>query len=259
MTHDPILTEELMVEAVAVPTVQLKLATAQPATEEPEILNTPAVRLVLNRIAYAVKRGSPLCVVAGEHGAGKTTAARLYSRNHPRALYWQVPPEYNAREVVADLCKHLNIHAGEAWRTRTSVLIAHLQDHPYVILLDEAQRLDYRALDMLKYIADNASVTIVLLGSPWLDRIVDRHSDISSRAEVRVRVQAIDLASLVSLYAPKGYQLKTIKAVHDATRGVMRSVNALLEHLDEGLANRPGMTRADLTPEHVRAVAEEIL
>lgn len=250
--------DETFTQAIAAPTVQLELA--QPAAAaEPEILSTPAVRLVLNRIAYAVKRGSPLCVVAGEHGAGKTTAARLYARNSARAFYWQVPPEYNAREVVADLCRHLNINAGEAWRTRTSVLIAHLQDHPYVILLDEAQRLDYKAMDMLKYIADNANVTIVMLGSPWLDRMVDRHSDISSRAEVRVRVQAIDLQSLTTLYTPKGYQPKTLKAVHDVTRGIMRSINALLEHLDEGLSARPDMSRADLTPEHVKAVAEEVL
>lgn len=254
-TDDPIITQ-----ALSEPTITLPPALPERDTPTSKaVLSTPAVRLIVNRIAYAVRRGSPLCVVAGEHGAGKTTAARLYASNDSRALYWQVPPEYSAREIVADLCQRLGIVAGEAWRVRTGVLIDHLRDHPRRILLDEAQRLDYRALDMLKYIADSAGVTIVLLGSPWLDRVIDRHTDIASRAWVRVRVQPIDLAAFVELYKGHGYSQKTLKAVHDVTRGVMRSIVALLDHLDEGLRGTPGMTRADLTPDHVRGVAAEVL
>lgn len=249
---------DLVAQATAEPAVNLAPAPREEAPA-PTILGTPAVRLVVNRIAYAVKRGSPLCVVAGEHGAGKTTAATLYARSNPRALYWQVPPEYNAREIVADLCERLGIRAGEAWRVRTSVLTTYLKEHPHVVLLDEAQRLDYRALDMLKYIADSAGVTIVLLGSPWLDRVIDRHTDIASRAWVRVRVQPIELEAFRELYAPLGYTPKTLKAVHEATRGVMRSIVALFDHLDEGLQSVPGMTRSDLTPDHVRGVADEVL
>lgn len=234
--------------------------------ESDKVLATPAVRLVLSRIVYGVRHKSPLCIVAGEHGAGKSTSARLYVQNNPRALYWEAPPEYSAREVVADLCQKLSINAGEAWRIRTSVLVSHLKDHPYTILIDEAQRLDYKALDMIKYVADNSGTTFILLGSPWLDRIVDRHTDISSRAHVRVRVQPIDLNSLHDIYAKEGYNAQTIKAVHDATRGIMRSITALLQHLDEGLTKhnknpngKKPMTRGDLTAEHVRRVAYEVL
>jgi DNA transposition AAA+ family ATPase len=252
---------DIVAEALRESSISLDLPTATTPTPPPAptIHATPAVRLVVNRIAYAVKRRSPLCVVAGEHGAGKTTAATLYAQSNPRALYWQVPPEYNAREVVADLCERLGIRAGEAWRVRTSVLTTHLREHPHVILLDEAQRMDYRVLDMVKYIADHAGITVVLLGSPWLDRVIDRHTDIASRAWVRVRVQPIELEAFRLLYSPLGYNAKTLKAAHEVTRGVMRSITALFEHLDEGLRGSPGMTRADLTPDHVRGVADEVL
>lgn len=260
MTRERTLTEELLAEAVAAPSITLPPpAPPEPEPAAPTVLGTPAVRLVVNRIAYAVKRRSPLCVVAGEHGGGKTTAATLYANSNPRALYWQAPPEYNAREIVADLCEKLGIRTGEAWRVRTSVLVTHLKEHPHTILIDEAQRLDYRALDMIKYVADSAGVTFVLLGSPWLDRVIDRHTDIASRAWVRVRVKPIELDAFTALYEPMGYSKKVLKAAHEATKGVMRSIVALFDHLDEGVASVPGMTRADLTPEHVRAVADEVL
>lgn len=260
MTRGTIQKDRIIADAAAEPAVNLLPATAPtPAPPAPTVLGTPAVRLVINRITYAVKRSSPLCVVAGVHGAGKTTAATLYAEANARALYWQVPPEYSAREVVADLCDRLGIRTGEAWRVKTSVLVAHLRDHPHTVLLDEAQRLDYRALDMVKYIADQSGVTFVLLGSPWLDRVIDRHTDIASRAWVRVRVQAIELDAFTALYESQGYSRKVLKAAHEATHGVMRSIVALFDHLDEAIAGVPGMTRADLTPDQVRGVADEVL
>ncbi|GGO24922.1 AAA family ATPase [Deinococcus humi] len=241
------------------PVIDLKLVPVETPAPAPTVYSTPAVRLVLSRIDYAVKIHSPLCVISGEHGGGKSTAAKLYAQSNPRALYWEVPPEYDAREVVADLCQRLRISAGEAWRVRTSVLIQHLKQQSFVILLDESQRLNYRAMDVLKYIADQSQTTVVMLGSPWLDRMVDRHSDIASRAWVRGRVQPIELTDLAGLLGSQGYNPKTLAAVHGATGGVMRRIMALLDHLDEGLKRAPDMTRADLTPEHVRKVASEVL
>ena len=238
----------------------LTLATPEPADAPAlNVRPTPAVALILGRIRYAVTERVPLCVVTGEHGSGKTTAATVYAERTPRALRWEVKPEYNSREIVADLCEHLGLQTGESWRVRTSTLIRYLQEHPHTILLDEAQRLDYRAMDMLKYIADSAKVTFVLLGSPWLDNRIDRHTDIASRAGVRVRVRALTLEEFGKVYAQDGYDAKTLKAIHEVTQGVMRRIDRLTRHLDVALADQPGMTRAALTPAHVRAVAEEVL
>lgn len=249
----------IMTQALSEPAVTLAPALAADLPATPAVLSTPAVRHILNRITYAVKRKSPFCLVAGKQGIGKSTSFKLYGATNPRAVLLEVPPEFNAREIVGRLCETLNIDAGEAWRVRTSVLIAHLRDHPRTVLLDEAHRLDYKALDMLKYIADQSGVTFVLFGHPHLERVIDRHSDIKSRVWVRASPQPIPVADLLNLYKPHGYSDKTLRAVHDVTGGIMRSVVALLEHLDEGLKSVPGMTRADLTPDHVRGVKDEVL
>ncbi|GBF05879.1 hypothetical protein DAERI_060139 [Deinococcus aerius] len=219
---------------------------------------TKGLKHTLARMKYAVESGSPLMLVVGTHGGGKSTAAKLFAEGQG-GLYYEVPPQYRAKDVVADLCRRLGISVGEGYRLRTEVLVDFLRQHPRPILLDEAQRLKYEALDQLKYIADRAGVTVILIGSPWLENVVRRHSDISSRVWVRVEVEPITAEEFRRVYRPDGYPDPVLDAVHGVAEGVMRRAAAMLSHLDAALAHHRGMTRAELTPEHVRAAAEVVL
>ena len=219
---------------------------------------TSGLRHTLARLAYAVETRSPLMLVVGTHGGGKSTAARLFA-NSTEALYYEVPPQYRAKDVVGDLCTKLGLSVGEGYRLRTDVLIGYLAEHPRPILLDEAQRLKYEALDQLKYIADNARITIVLIGSPWLRQVVQRHTDISSRVQVSVEVEPISAGEFRRTYTGDGYPDAVLNAVHAASDGVMRRAVALLGHLDAALTRHEGRTRADLTPAHVRAAVDVVL
>lgn len=219
---------------------------------------TRGLKHTLGRMKYAVESGSPLMLVVGTHGGGKSTAARLFAEGGD-ALYYEVPPQYRAKDVVGDLCRRLGISVGEGFRLRTEVLVDFLRQHPRTVLLDEAQRLKYDALDQLKYLADKARITVILIGSPWLETQVRRRTDISSRVWVKVQVEPITADEFRRVYRPDGYPEKVLDAVHGVSEGVMRRATALLKHLDAALAYHQGMTRAELTPEHVRAAAEVVL
>lgn len=224
----------------------------------PDVIRyTPALNLIRKRVEYAVREKVPLVLIAGEHGCGKSTAAKLLAQK-PRTLYWEARPEYSPRECVADILDHLRIRVGEGWRQRTDVLTNYLLDHPHTLLIDEAQRMGWRTLDQLKYVADNSKVTVVLLGSPWLEQVIAKRTDIDSRVGVRVRIEPLSQDDFLRLYAQDGYPPKVLMAVHEATRGVYRVIDRLLRHLDVALADA-GMERSALTPAHVRAVATEVL
>ena len=247
-------TEPLTLKLDAAPAANL--VPIIPAT--PDVIRaTPALILIRKRVEYAVRENVPLVLIAGEHGCGKSTAARLLAQK-PRNLYWEARPEYSPRECVADILEHLHIRVGEGWRQRTDVLTRYLQDHPHTLFIDEAQRMGWRTLDQLKYVADNAGITIVLLGSPWMEQMIDRRTDIASRVGVRVRIEPLSQDEFARLYSDDGYSAKTLHAVHEVSRGVYRVIDRLLRHLDAGLRDS-GQGRADLTPQHVRAVAGEVL
>lgn len=218
---------------------------------------TPALALIKQRVEYGVREGVPFVLVTGEHGCGKSTAARLLAQKS-RTLYWEARPEYTPREVMADLADRLQIEVAEAWRQRTDVITDYMLDHPHTLILDEAQRMGRKTLDQLKYVADNGKITIVLLGSPWLKDRVARWTDIQSRVGVRVEVQPLSQEDLLRLYQKDGYSQGALVAVHEMTRGVYRVIDRLLRHLDVAL-NDANMDRAQLTPVMVRTVAHEVL
>lgn len=222
-----------------------------------EVRMTPALGLIRKRVSYAVAEGVPLVLVAGEHGCGKSTAARLLAKK-PTYKYWEARPEYSPKDVMGDILEHLNMRVGEGMRQRTDTLTRYLQDHPHTLLIDEAQRMSWRTLDQLKYVADNSGCTFVLLGSPWLEQIIDRRSDISSRVGVRVRITPLTQADFLRIYANDGYPEKVLITVHELTRGVYRVIDRLLRHTDVALADT-NLSRSELTPAHVRQVFEGVL
>lgn len=252
--HTDEITPTLIAPSLSVPDANLLPATP---TVPDVIRPTPALQLIRKRVEYGVREGVPLVLVVGEHGCGKSTAARLLAQK-PRYLYWEARPEYSPKEVMADILDHLRIRVGEGTRQRTDTLTRYLQEHPHTLEIDEAQRMGRKTLDQLKYVADNGNITIVLYGSPWMEQMISRHTDIDSRVGVRVRVEPLTQDELLRVYADDGYSAKAMAAVHEVTRGVHRKVDRLLRHLDVALADAK-MDRSALTPAHVRTVANEVL
>jgi DNA transposition AAA+ family ATPase len=220
---------------------------------------TRSFRHALGRMEYAVQRRSPLALIVGTHGGGKSTAARVYANSRKDTLLWEAPPGYNERQLMAHLCTKLAISAGEGFQIRTQVVVDHLRDHPRILIVDEAQRLTYHVLDQLKYIADQSKSTVILVGSPWLEQKIDRHSDISSRVWVRGRVEPLGLDEFRALYASEGFTPAVLDELHALTGGVLRVLTALLTHLETALAAQHVLTRETLTVAHVRRAAEVVI
>ena len=220
---------------------------------------TTSFRRALGRMEYAVQRKSPLALLVGTHGGGKTTAARVFAASRKDALFWEVPPGYDEKRLMADLCAKLNITAGEGYHVRTQVVVDHLSEHPRVLMLDEAQRLNYRVLDLLKYVADRSRSTVILIGSPWLEQQLERRTDISSRVWVRARVEPLGLDEFRELYKGEGYTPAVLDELHALTGGVLRVLTALLTHLEAALSHQKVLTRETLTVAHVRRASETVL
>lgn len=220
---------------------------------------TASFKGTLKRMDYAVRRGSPLALIVGTHGGGKSTAARIFVAGRKNAIYWEARPGYNERHLMNDLCQMLNISASEGFAVRTQVVIDHLRNHPRILIIDEAQRLNYSVMDQLKFVADNTKSTVILVGSPWLEQKVDRHSDISSRVWVRGRVEPLGLDEFRRLYAEEGYSPAALDELHALSGGVLRVLTALLTHLDAALTAQDTLTRDTLTVGHIRKAAETVL
>lgn len=223
---------------------------------------TTAFRVIVDRLDYAREVRAPLALVTGTHGAGKTTALRYYA-HHNDALMWECSPAYHEKYLMRDIARYLGVSTGTGWQTQTSIVADQLRVNPRTFLIDEAQRLSYNGMDLLKYLADASGSTFVLSASPSLEKRIDRWPDISSRCPVRVRVATVSAEEFVELYQADGFSKASLIELHRLSSGVMRVLLAILREIDIQLAlytgrSRVEISRKDLSPEHIRIFAKRV-
>lgn len=221
---------------------------------------TRVFREVVAGIGLGRRIGANLVLIAGQNGAGKTTALKAYAKATPDITYWECRAGYQPKHVLQDIVRELPVTAGVGWRLQTTLAIEYLTDHPRVFLLDEAQRLNYHSLDLLKYVADNSGSMFVLSASPELAVRIERWPDIASRCPVRVEVKAMDSKEFVELYQADGWPLEVLEEIHRVSRGVMRTIRAIFLVLEDYRATmqhlgRKEADRSAFTPLHVRQIA----
>lgn len=254
----------LSLDSFLAPRAAVDLSTIEDHDGLPENFKaTRAFRLVVDRYHYARNVQAALMLVTGAHGAGKTTALRYIAHNDD-VLFWECRPSYQAKHLLSDIAKKLGISAGTGWQMQTSIVVDQLSGEPRVFVLDEAQRLNYDGMDLLKYLADQSGSTFILSASPSLEKRIDRWPDIASRCTVRVRVSTMGIEEFTGLYKDDGFSLESLTEIHKLTDGVMRTLKALLREIDTHIAafnERSGQTksRADLQPGHIRLIAEKVI
>lgn len=227
-----------------------------------DLLPTSTMETIFYRIDQARKLRVPLALVTGSHGVGKTTSLREYA-SVANLLMWECRPGYQARHVLSDVAERMGISAGHGWRTQTSIIAEQLRAHPRTIILDEAQRMNYDGFDLLKYLADTGQSTFVLSASPSLERRIDKWQDIASRCPVRVRLAPMTAAEFAELHDDSGFGRDTLIAIHEASAGILRRAQWLMLHVDEAIevnrADDEAISRTSVHPQHIRAIAEEVL
>lgn len=219
---------------------------------------------IVAAIAMGKRISANLVLITGLNGAGKTTALKVYAEATDDTYRWEAPAGYNAKSVLRDILRLLPVTVGEGWRLQTSTAIQYLQKRPLTFLIDEAQRLDYQSLDLLKYVADNTGSMFVLSASPSLATRIDKWPDISSRCPVRVEVTAIPLEEFVELWQNEGWSMEALEEIHKLSRGVMRTIAALFRVLDDyrvAVASTTDQTvpRGVFGPDHVRRIAAGVV
>lgn len=204
----------------------------------------------LARILFGITQLGGIVVITGEIGAGKTLLAQTLSRtldgegflvagiaNPPRtatALLGAMLPAMGAttaRGSAAHLSGRVRERLGEA----------RAEGRHIVVCVDEAQRLDARALEEIRLLTNRDTAgpgaPVVLLGQPELTARVERQPQVSQRVVVRYHMgsMAPDEVDAYVLHRTRvaGAERRILskraaRAVHRETGGVPRLVNLLM-------------------------------
>ena len=128
---------------------------------------TETAEKVLNLCTMAHAVGD-IYLVIGEAGLGKTVALEEYAQRNDGVLMLEVDPTYSAKVVLSELCNLLNLQAGRTNHAMFEAVVAKLAGSERLLIVDEAELLSTRALEVLRRLHDRTKIGVVLAGMPRL-------------------------------------------------------------------------------------------
>ncbi|MDI3480818.1 MAG: hypothetical protein PWQ97_473 [Tepidanaerobacteraceae bacterium] len=141
----------------------------------PEFVMTSNAKAVITAIEYAHIHND-IALVYGEAGVGKTMAIEYYIKNHTDVIYITANPTISTpKGIVEEILDTLGKHQYGTLRREMNFLVSILKGTGRLIIIDEAQHLNHRALEVLRSIYDQTKIGLVLCGNQEIhDRMYGR-------------------------------------------------------------------------------------
>ncbi|ELK3586218.1 AAA family ATPase [Salmonella enterica] len=156
-------------------------------------VSTPTASKGLEVLSYAHLE-SEICVLYGAAGLGKTMILKEYARRDDTVIFIEADPGFTARTLLEELCGRLRLNKNGNIHALIEVCVEKLKGSGRLLVIDEAELLPYRALEVIRRLHDKAGIGVVLAGMPRL--IVNLKGKRGEYAQLYSRVAlALDLGN----------------------------------------------------------------
>jgi general secretion pathway protein A len=223
-------------------------------------------RDALAHLLYGVGAGGGFILLTGEVGTGKTTINRCLLEQLPTDTDVAIilNPALNAIELLASVCDELGVAYDAQQHTLKTLtdklhqflLENHARGRKTVLLIDEAQHLDFDVLEQIRLLTNLETnseklLQIVLIGQPELAQILARpelrqlNQRITARynleplnqdetgAYIQHRLQVAGMSPERVIFTPS-----VVRGIYKATRGIPRVINVLCDRMLLGAYGR---------------------
>jgi len=153
-------------------------------------------------------------VFTGDAGVGKTTVLKSFVGYHSSVIFIEADHGYTASVLFRELCSSLNLDPRGTLHDLLNRVVNKLEDSGRMIIIDEAEHLPYRALELIRRVYDKAGVGIALVGMSRLERNIKgdptHYAQLNSRVSLPCRAQNLSDAD-VKLIMDSAFNTNTDK------------------------------------------------
>ena len=146
------------------------------------------------------KKNEPCGMLTGDAGCGKTTALKAFAKAHPSVILIEADHGYTAKALFDELCAELGLDERGSLHDKLVRVVNKLNDSGRLVIIDEAEHLPYRALELIRRVHDKAGVGIALCGMPRLEKNVqgdkNHYAQLNSRISAPCRAKLLDNADV---------------------------------------------------------------
>lgn len=223
-------------------------------------------RDALAHLLYGVGAGGGFILLTGEVGTGKTTINRCLLEQLPPDTDVAIilNPALNAIELLGSVCDELGIEyeADKATlktltdKLHSFLLENHARGRNTVLLIDEAQHLDFDVLEQIRLLTNLETnneklLQIVLIGQPELAQMLARPElrQLNQRITARYNLDPLNLDETgayiqhrlqVAGMSPERviFPPAVVRGIYRSTRGIPRIINVLCDRMLLGAYGR---------------------
>ena len=240
-------------------------------------------REALAHLLYGVGSGGGFVLLTGEVGTGKTTLNRCLLEQLPANtdIAIVLNPALSATELLASVCDELEI--GYPSETQSLKMLTdalhqfllgnHGRGRQTVLMIDEAQHLDFDVLEQIRLLTnletdEKKLLQIILTGQPELESMLARPElrQLNQRITARYKLTALDTQetqnyvrhrlSISGLTGDRSlFTLSALRQIFKLTGGIPRLINLLC---DRALMGAYGRNEPIVSAAIVRQAAQEV-
>jgi general secretion pathway protein A len=241
-------------------------------------------RDALAHLLYGVGTGGGFILLTGEVGTGKTTINRCLLEQLPTDTDVAIilNPALNAIELLGSVCDELRIEYNRDRHTLKTLtdelhrflLENHARGRKTVLLIDEAQHLDFDVLEQIRLLTNLETnneklLQIILIGQPELAQMLARPElrQLNQRITARYNLDPLNLDE-TSAYIQHRLQVagmspervvfrpSVVRSIYKATRGIPRVINVLCDRM---LLGAYGRNTSHVDQDMLRLAVKEVL
>lgn len=156
-----------------------------------ETKNTRHIHAIMSRAVKGVR----LSAIFGNAGYGKTTAIKAFIKEHPEAIYIKINNLSSIKDFLVMLCDRMNIGVRGRNMEMYAAIMEALSSSGRFLVIDEAEWLSDKALDMIRNLWEESKTPIILSGTLNLQRnLIGAHKEleyVNSRVSGRYTLQPL--------------------------------------------------------------------